>query len=247
MLSTVNTIRTLAAVLCGAWLCGCTPSISGASNEEKEPHYLLGKSRVNAMDFKGAIESFERALEVNPRSAAAHFELGWLLAQKESDPAAAIYHYQRYLKLRPDADNASIITQHIQVLKQDLARNVLPPSVTPAVQREIEQLAEENRRLREDVDKWRAYYASQGIPTNRPPPAGVNMASRPADTVEPSDGSNLARRTTAPARTHRVQSGDTLSSIARKYSVKLETLKAANPQVNPTSMQVGHLVNIPAP
>jgi len=26
-------------------------------SEEKEPHFVLGKSRVNAMDFQGAIES----------------------------------------------------------------------------------------------------------------------------------------------------------------------------------------------
>ena len=41
------------------------------------------------MDYKGAIESFSKALEVNPRSAKAHFELGWLYEEKDPDPAAA--------------------------------------------------------------------------------------------------------------------------------------------------------------
>src|SRR5512140_2381398 len=82
-------------------LTGC-PSGQGASDEEKEPHFLSGKNRVNAMDYARAAEAFEKALEINPRSAAAHFELGWIYERKETeDPAAAIYHYERFLKLRP--------------------------------------------------------------------------------------------------------------------------------------------------
>ena len=54
------------------------------------------------MDYQGAIQAFEESLEANPHSAAAHFELGWLYDEKESDPAAAIYHYQQYLKLSPE-------------------------------------------------------------------------------------------------------------------------------------------------
>ena len=90
---------------CVVWLAvalsGCTPSGRSQLSEEKEPHFVLGKSRVNAMDFQGAIEAFEQSLEANPHSAAAHFELGWLYDEKTSDPAAAIYHYQEYLKLNP--------------------------------------------------------------------------------------------------------------------------------------------------
>ncbi|MGO9002525.1 MAG: hypothetical protein ACLQHM_11200, partial [Limisphaerales bacterium] len=67
---------------CVVWLAvalsGCTPSGRSRLSEEKEPHFVLGKSRVNAMDFQGAIEAFEQSLEANPHSATAHFELGWL-------------------------------------------------------------------------------------------------------------------------------------------------------------------------
>ena len=40
-------------------------------DEEKESHFVVGRSRVNALDYHGAIESFTEALEANPRSAAA--------------------------------------------------------------------------------------------------------------------------------------------------------------------------------
>ena len=90
------------AVLFGAALGVCAPD-QGQTDEEKEPHFVLGQSRVNAMDYQGAIDAFEESLETNPRSAAAHFELGWLYEEKASDPASAIYHYKRYLKLNPNA------------------------------------------------------------------------------------------------------------------------------------------------
>ena len=119
------------------------------------------------MDFKGAIESFEKAVEVNPKSAPAHFELGWLYDQKESDPAAAVYHYERYLKLAPNAGKEEMVKTRILACKQQLAQTVSLGPVTEKQQRELEQLVEENKRLREEVEKWRAYAARLQSLTNQ--------------------------------------------------------------------------------
>ncbi len=238
-------------------LCGCFPGGPSQSGEEKEPHFQAGRARVNAMDYTGAIEAFQKALEVNPRSAAAHFELGWLFADKDPNPAAAIYHYEEYLRLRPEAGNAETIKQHIFRLKQDLAKAVLPLPSTPGVQRELEQLAEDNRRLCEEVEKWRAYYASPSIaPADLPtapipgghflPPIGgargaLGSSDRPATTP-----SGPPRRGIS-ARTHKVQPGETPTAIARRYGVKLEAFMAANPGLNPKRLQIGQSVNVPPP
>ena len=120
------------------------------------------------MDFKGAIESFEKAVEVNPKSAPAHFELGWLFDQKESDPAAAIYHYERYLKLSPNSGKEEMVKTRVLACKQQLAQTVSLGPVTERQQREFEQLAEENKRLREEIEKWRAYALRAQTPTNLP-------------------------------------------------------------------------------
>ncbi|MCU0782504.1 MAG: LysM peptidoglycan-binding domain-containing protein [Verrucomicrobia bacterium] len=254
-------IRTALALMGSAALCGCFPSGQGQSDQEKEPHFQAGRARVNSMDYTGAIEAFEKALEVNPHSAAAHFELGWLFADKDPNPAAAIYHYEQYLKLRPAAENAETIRQHIFRLKQDLAKAVLPLPSTPGVQRELEQLAEDNRRLRDEVEKWRAYYASRGAgPTNslggasvggrtQPPGGGAQVVSgggeqRPQVPTGRSGGS--AGGIAAP-RTHKVQAGETPSAIAKKYGVKLEALMAANAGLNPNRLKIGQSLNIPVP
>src|ERR1017187_5985585 len=117
----VRLIPGTAAVLLCAGLNGCLPQGQSQFEEEKESHYLAGKSCASSMDYRGAIEAFEKAVEVNPRSASAHLQLGMLYEEKEPDAAAAIFHYEKYLKLRPDPDKVEWIKQRINNCKQDLA------------------------------------------------------------------------------------------------------------------------------
>jgi tetratricopeptide (TPR) repeat protein len=231
---------------------GCTPSGSSTA-EENETHFLKGKARVSGLDFRGAIESFEEALVVNPRSAAAHFQLGWLYAEREADPAAAIYHYQKFLQLRPAAENAEIVRQHIFRLKQDLAKAMLPLPATPGVQREFEQLAEENRRLRLEIERLKGYLTARGFSTTNPPdlselePSGAAAATRAAPDQAASRGAASEPARTTATRTHRVQSGESPMAIARRYNVRLDAFMSANPGLNPRRLQIGQLVNVPNP
>jgi len=247
-------LRMMLAVVCGLSLCGCNPPGQSAADEEKEPQFLIGRSRVNQMNFAAAIEAFEQALEKNPQSAAAHFELGWLYAEKESDSAAAIYHYQKYLKLRPNADNAETIKQHIFRLKQELAKGVLPVPASNELQKQLEQVAEDNRRLTEELDRLKAG-ATAPPPPNRfvsnPQPARTNRAIQPPQpranvpATQQASTRQIAASTTT-QRKHRIQAGDTPSAIARRYNVRLESLLTANPALNPRRLQVGQSLIIPS-
>jgi tetratricopeptide (TPR) repeat protein len=235
---------------------GCLPSPQSQSDEEKEAHFQTGKSRANAMDYPGAIESFEKALEVNPQSAAAHLELGCLYDQKEPDPARAVYHYEEYLKLQPNAGNAEIVKTRVLACKQELARTVSLGPVTQTMQHEFEQLTEENKRLREEVEKWRALYAAHPSQTNstpaasagRPAPPSVPPQTAQAATSSPSPSLQEHPGTSLPgsARTHSVKAGETASLIARMYGVRVDALLAANPRVDPRRLRVGQSLNIPS-
>ncbi len=250
------------AVWIGITLNGCLPSDQNQSEEEKEPHFVLGKSRINSMDFSGAVQAFEESLETNPHSAAAHFELGWLYDEKESDPAAAIYHYRQYLKLSPNAGNAEVIRQRIESCKQQLAADVLPLPSTPAAQKQINQLIEQNQQLQDEVNKWRAWYASQTAGKNPASPGpnsdGMPGPATPASTSSTPNTSTPAGRSgdratshsnesKATSRTHRVAAGETAVRIARQYGISLNALLAANPGLEPKRMRVGQILNIPAP
>jgi LysM repeat protein len=241
---------------------GCLPSDSSPQDEEKEPHFVLGKSRVNAMDYAGAVEAFTESLEANPRSAAAHFQLACLFDQKQADPAAAIYHYQEFLRLDPQADNAEVIRQRIYSCKQQLAADVLPLPSAPAAQQQLEKLAEQNRLLQSQVDhlngvvqQWSAYYAAQKnspatVPNNAAAagsPTADDISAAPANTVPAATA--VAAYTTTPKlakpRTHTVAQGETLAAIARKSGISLAALEAANPGVTPKKLHVGQPLNLP--
>jgi LysM repeat protein len=239
-------------VITGAVLSGCVPSAPSQLDEEKEPHFLAGKSRLQQMDYRGAIEAFDKALEVNPQSGSAHFELACLYVQKEPDPAAAIYHFDRFLKLRPKADNIEVVKQQISACKAELARSVMLGPLNEKVQHELEQLVEENKRLRAELEKYRPGGAG---PTN--PVAGTPTRTGTGSPTTPTlvatgqvPPAQTATRTTTAApttgsRTHTVKQGDTLANIARKYGVKLDTLLAANPRVDPRKLKPGQTLTIP--
>jgi LysM repeat protein len=244
-------------------LSGCIPAGSGPLDEEKEPHFLAGKNRISTLDYKGAIECFEKALQVNPKSASAHFELAWLFDVKEMDPAAAIYHYDHYLKLRANPGNTDVVNQRIMVCKQALAETVSLGPVTDKLQRQFEQVAEENKRLtdenkqlHEELEKWSSYAARLQTLTNQ--------ATMPAVTVRATQSSSLPRASTVAfaqspstsasglvstsrtaSRTHTVKAGDTPTLIAKKYGVKLDALMAANPNLDSRRLRVGQVLRIP--
>ena len=253
MSALVRLFWSVAALLLVGSLTGCLPSGQSRADEAKEPHFLAGKSCVSSMDYRGAIDEFEKALEVNPHSASAHFQLGWLYEEKQPDPAAAIYHYEQYLKLEPDADNAEVIRQHINNCKLDLAKTVLPLPITPNMQHQFEQLADENKQLREEIDKWRAYASRLEALTNQPAlsvvtaraehTASAAVASGPAQPASEA----RSRTSTGAGLTYVVKAGDSPYSIARNRGVKLEALMAANPGLDPRRLRVGQTLRLPSP
>lgn len=242
---------------------GCTLTDASQVDEEKEPHFLEGKARVNSLDYAGAIESFEKALQANPKSASAHFELGCLCDQREADPAAAIYHYQHYLKLRPNGENCERARTRIVACKQELARAVSLGPVTQNLQRDFEQVMEQNKKLTEDnktlrdeLERWKT-----SSPSGRPPepasttPAGVRPVQFASAQIPVSGGAaeisaspRSSRSNTIPTgmKTHTVSAGETPAGIARKYGIKLDALMTANPRLDARRMRIGQTLAIPA-
>ncbi|MDB6016566.1 MAG: Peptidoglycan-binding LysM [Pedosphaera sp.] len=246
---------------------GCFPVGDSQLEEQKEPHYLAGKRLENAMDYQGAIDSFEKALEVNPHSASAHFELGWLY-EKVTDNAAAIYHYQRCLKYGSNANSgqADLAKIRVNFCAQELAKTVSAPPISATTQRDLEKVLLENRDLKEKLLQLQTAYAASRAqpPTNPAPPIPIPTPRTPRPAPEtvhvesprPGSGSpipsapisgNSRSTITASTRTHIVKSGESLASIARKYGLSLPALQAANPQVRPSHMNVGQTINLPAP
>jgi len=257
----------------GPWLSGCAPTAEGLSDEQRNAHYIAGKEKLSAFDYKGAVESFERALEDNPRSALTHFELGVLYEQQEHDYAAALHHYNRALKFRPNGYPADNIRQRVPACRQELVKADSLATINPTLLGEIQVLRATNQWLLRELDVARLQLAGRGgdrSAAGHPPAqgqvqrnaAGGGELSFPGSTpgggrADPGAG---VRPGTAPTggatrasggpsragRTHSVKSGDTPASIARQHGVRLPALLAANPGLDPKRLRVGQIVNVPA-
>jgi len=248
------TLAALSGVCAG--LVGCAPLTESSQDEAKNPYYRTAKERVETRDFAGAIEAFEKAIQLNPSSVLAHYELALVYEQREGDYAAAIYHYNKVLKYRPNgypADNARV---RIPVCKQELAKSLAMEAIVPTLPLQFEKLKEENDRLHRLMETQRVQIATwQGLTVALRTALASNQtyfASRwPAAATggrvpAPSSVADRAAASSGNSRVHTVREGDTLTSIARFYRVRLEALTAANPGVNPRRLKVGQSLTIPA-
>ena len=256
-------------LFCACWS-GCSPLGESGRDEEKDPNYLTGKNRVAALDHQGAIEAFERALAVNPSSAAPHLELGLIHQQYvATNWARAIYHFEKYLELRPKANNADLIRQRISQCKLELAKEVPFAAVNQQMQRELEKLDRLNREnadLRQQLEQLKAQLALRsgstpgGVTALNPssPPgsrplvpaqAAPNPTAQFAQAVErpaSPDPSRDSARASATTKTHVVKSGEWPYSIARTYGIKVAELLSANPGVDPRRLRPGQALVIPS-
>jgi LysM repeat protein len=232
-------------------LCGCFPPPESKLDENRNPYLLEGKARVAARDYKGGIEAFEKALEIHPRSALAHFELGMLYEQHseqtEKDYITAMYHYQQVLRLRPAGiyphDNAKV---RIASCKQELVKAESLAPVYYAMERELQRLKEENQALRAQVESLQG---QAGVARVEPrPPVAAPFAGAPnteVGRVVPS--APESRAASAGYKQHVIKPNETVTSIARAHRVRPESIMAANPSLQPKRLQPGQTIKIPAP
>src|SRR3989442_1231966 len=133
------TLRPLTAFVVAAFLAlgvGCERSgpIS-AAEAEHEVNYQRARKLYEQSDFQGAAEFYKRALSVNADFASAHLEWGLLCDDKLGDPITAIYHYRRFLDLRPDSEKRQLIEDFIERAKLSLAAKL--PQSPPAAPAEL--------------------------------------------------------------------------------------------------------------
>lgn len=198
----------LAAVVLGVCMTvGCLGTAGDAERrEERDPLFRKAIARKNVDDVDGAIDLFNKTLERKPQLARAHLELGLLYDMKKQDYVRALYHYQRYLELRPDAEKKELIDGLILQARLSFAAS-LPHQPAGAVE-EIALLKKEIALLRSQLDAQPAGSrpAASAQPAAKPSAASV-AAAPPKPKPEPAQ----------PAmQPYVVQQGDSLSSIAAK-------------------------------
>jgi tetratricopeptide (TPR) repeat protein len=215
--------------------CERSAPVSDAAAEQ-EVNYLRAKKLYEQQDFPAAAEFYKKTLSANPDFAKAHLELGLLSDDKLGDPIAAIYHYRRYLELRPDSEKRQLVEDFIERAKFSLAAK-LPQSPVVDVgeltrlQNEKVALLQENATLRSRVAELEKAATAAVTAIAETPTATVVSTPAPASVMTPSPAAATMVMAAAPvtafaepspgeavrAHTYVVQKGDTLQSLALRY------------------------------
>ncbi len=234
----------LAALLILAAAAGCRRA-SDDQREARNRHMRRALAAKDAQDIDGAIEWCERALERKPDLALAHRELALMLDGFREDYVAAIYHYQRYLDLRPDTPNREAVEELIRHARMNFAAQI---GATPDEwQRDLQVRNDRIRALETELALWRSGEIQDAAASASPPAASPAV---PAARVQaPAPGASEAPPPAA--RTHVVSAGETLGTISSRYygsPAKWNRIFEANRDriQNPNNVRVGTALVIPA-
>ena len=265
-------ISILLLVFCFAFS-GCQPMSVARVDEEREAYYMDAKEKLFAGDYEEAAIGFERALEVNPKNAAAHLELGLLHYEHLHNYVSAIYHFRKMLELRPDHLMAGQIKDHLTRCEMDFASSIHLGPINQNTETRIRNLVETKEGLEEKVQslegqlrQMRSVLAAQSNDLKtaqenagqRRQTVGsdngnerTNQLSKPAvervSAIESSQTDLTPVSTTPTYRKHMVRANDSFYKLSRKYGVTPKVIADVNPGIDSTKLQIGQVLNIPYP
>lgn len=226
---------------------GCSRRVGLADGEEMT-HPMMGKATAleQSGDLDGASRIYRVLLEKHPEMGRAHLGLALLLDRPNGDSVRAIYHYQRYLEIRPETEKRDMIEGRIKAATASLVRTVY--ATEASVPKRLAQLENENRELRVRCAnlETRLKYSQLTL---------ANMRSRQVKLAKTAERSlnqgGLSSTDIRPAvRTVRVQGNDTLRRISmRVYGSqdRWQEIYEANRDIlrRPEDVRTGQVLVIP--
>jgi LysM repeat protein len=228
-------------VFCFLFFSSCGPS-GPVIQEADDPAFERGRSYLKVGKENEALDEFlsvTRRMVECPKS---HLEAGRLLLTLESrkDPVASIYHFRRFLLLKPESREAPKVEQLIVTAEREIIRNL--PGEPYDDYLDLIELKEENAKLKRQVLD---YQARLGEPIGAVVPA-VNPSSPPL--VHPNPP--VPPPVPAVTRSYVVKQGDSLYAISRKFygdSSHIDRIFQANRDSLPSkdSLKVGQTLRIP--
>ena len=142
-------------------LTACTPIDEESFIEVESKEYLAAKQKMREGDVVGALEMFERVIDKYPYTPESYLEVGVIYLRHEDEPVLAIYHFHKYLELKPDSREAPLVEELIMSSKKQFAASLPGNPFKDAVsrmelletiaglKRRLEALNEENLKLKE--------------------------------------------------------------------------------------------------
>ncbi len=150
-------------------LTGCDPQGRIDLPETDEPQYRRGQQHLRSQQNQHALEAFLKVVDKRDGDAPeSHFEAGRIYLTHLGDPYAAIYHFRRYLQLRPNSQQAPMVKQMIETAMKESLKGLPGNAMSAEVDRldlleMIEKLKTDNATLRMQLER-------AGVAAGSPPP-----------------------------------------------------------------------------
>lgn len=160
-LSSTRLSRLVMLLLAGLMLpvAGCHRA--GHLDEKERSNRILEKASemVDLGDYEAAVSLFRKALDTYPAMARPHLDLALLLHDRQKDYIRAIYHYMRYLELRPGTEKDDMIRARMKQAERAYVASRV--TVHGADGASAMQLLEDNGILRARLESLEASFAAQ--------------------------------------------------------------------------------------
>lgn len=116
---------------------GCDFGKAEVVKETSEPHFLRGQEELRRGNISEALSAFLKVSEKRRDAPESHFELGRIYLEHMNDPNTAIYHFKKYLELKPNSPSSPMVRQMIETAQKKFAAS-LPESPFDSNIRRIE-------------------------------------------------------------------------------------------------------------
>lgn len=96
-------------------------------DEAAKVHYNLGNIYFQQGHYEKAVVEYERAVALAPYDPEAHYNLAFVSGEYLDDQRSALKHYQQYLYLKPEADDALFVKEKILAARLVLRTRIDSP------------------------------------------------------------------------------------------------------------------------
>jgi hypothetical protein len=175
----------LGVLALGLASCSDNDHVNSAS-ELDEPGYREGEALLKTGRKQEALAAFLKVISKRGDDAPeSHLELGLLYLQHINDPLAAIYHFKKYLALRPNSPQAPLVKQRIDAAIREFARTIPAQPLEGQPQRvdlvaALDRLKQENEALKQQLADLKAGRAELATT-----PSDASPAAAPAGDAGP--------------------------------------------------------------
>lgn len=80
-------------------------------------HYNMGVFFAKNKQFDRALKEFEKSIQFKPDDSMSHYNLGIIYSEHMHDEEKAILHFERYVEINPDANDADWVMNTVGTLK----------------------------------------------------------------------------------------------------------------------------------